>query len=85
MEKSLIAQIAEIQKQYDHPFHMTNYKAKDGKTIFMLDMGKYSFAGEEPDVVLKRMIYVINEREKLIMTNRNNDITEQKTTRIFIK
>lgn len=65
MEKSLIAQIAEIQKQYDHTFHMTNYKTKDGKTIFIFDMGEYGSADADPEIALQNLIDIIVEKEQI--------------------
>lgn len=65
MEKSLIAQIAEIQKQYDHPFHMTNYQTKERKTMFMFDMGEYGSADSDPEIALQNLIDIIVEKEQI--------------------
>ena len=65
MAKSLIAQIAEIQRQYDRPLYMTNYQTKERKTMFMFDMGDYSSVDTDPDVALQNLIDIVIEKEHL--------------------
>lgn len=64
MEKSLIAQIAEIQKTiYDFHLIMSNYMTSDGRIIFAFDMGEYSSHAENPDNALRNLIREIVKGE----------------------
>ena len=83
MAKSLIAQIAEIQKQYDRPLYMTNYQTKERKTMFMFDMGDYSSVDTDPDVALQNLISIINEREIFVLLSEKRERAEQAEERRY--
>ena len=65
MAKSLIAQIAEIQKYLDRMLFMNNYKNAEGVTMFMFDIAEYGSVDADPEVALQNLIDIVIEKEHL--------------------